>query len=148
MPSPNITPDEVVLQPDDYDLPGFTPQWAKAHIQKMKQPVKVTRKQIQFFGERGVPWHEIEKFYNVDRVTLMRYYLTDYEKGVANTNISLRNKMVEVALAGNVTALIWLGKNRLGMGDNGLQEEEHTRKKELTALTTEELRERAKELLK
>lgn len=114
-----LTPDEVVLQPDDYDLPAFTKGWAKAHLEKMKQPVKVTRRQVQFFGERGVTWTEIEKFYGVDRLTLMRYYRADYEKGAAQTNIALRNKMVEVALSGNVTALIWLGKNRLGMSDNG-----------------------------
>lgn len=114
-----ITPDEVLLQPDDYDLPGFTKGWAKAHLEKMKQPVKVTRRQMEYFGERGATWTDIEKFYGVDRVTLRRYYAVDYEKGVARTNVALRNKMVELALAGNPTMLIWLAKNRLDMSDAG-----------------------------
>jgi len=123
----DLTPDEVVLQPDDYDLPNFTKGWAKAHAEKMKQPVKVTRRQIQYFGERGCPWEDIEKFYGVSRTTLMRYYQADYEKGKAQTNIALRDKMVQMALAGNGTMLIWLGKNRLGMSDNGPTDDEQQR---------------------
>lgn len=144
-----LTPDELLLQPDDYELPNFTAGWAKAHLEKMKQPVKVTRRQMQYFGERGVSWTDIERFYGVSRVTLKRYYQADYEKGVATTNAALHNKMVELALAGNPTMLIWLGKNRLGQGDNGKQEEEHDRKKELISnMTTEELKAKARELLK
>ena len=118
-----LIPDEVVLQPADYELPNFTSGWAKAHLEKMKQPVKVTRRQLQFFGERGVSWKDIERFYGVNRVTLMRYYQSDYEKGLATTNTALRNKMVEVALAGNPTMLIWLAKNRLNYSDQGPTED-------------------------
>lgn len=114
-----LIPDEVLLQPEEYDLPNFTKGWAKAHLEKMKQPVKVTRRQMEYFGERGTTWVDIEKFYGVDRVTLKRYYANDYEKGLSRTNIALRNKMVEVALAGNTTMLIWLAKNRLNYSDNG-----------------------------
>lgn len=115
----DLTPDEVILQPDEYDLPDYIKASYRITQDKQKQPVKVTRKQIQFFGERGIPWQDVERFYNVNRTTLMNFYLADYEKGKANTNIALRNKMVEIALAGNITALIWLGKNRLNMSDNG-----------------------------
>lgn len=90
-----LTPDEVVLQPDDYDLPGFCSGWAKAHVEKMKQPVKVTRRQMQFFGERGVQWRDIERFYGVSRTTLMRYYALDYEKGLANINTALKGLLHE-----------------------------------------------------
>jgi hypothetical protein len=144
-----VTPDEVVLQPEDYDLPNFTAGWAKAHQEKMKQPVKVTRRQMQFFGERGVSWMDVERFYGVSRVNLMRYYAADYEKGRATTNTALHNKMVELALAGNPTMLIWLGKNRLGQGDRGMQEEEYERtEKLLSKMSTEELKLKARELLK
>ena len=114
-----LSPEEVVLQPSDYDLPQYVSHHYRAHLEKMKQPVKVTRKQMQFFGARGVPMVDVEKFYGVDRVTLQRYYKADYDKGFAATNVSLRSKMVELALAGNPTMLIWLGKNRLNMSDNG-----------------------------
>lgn len=122
-PSDALTPDEVVLQPDDYELPNHAAGWARAHLEKMKQPVKVTRRQMVFFGERGVPWNEVEKFYGVDRNTLMRYYKMDYDRGFANTNVALRNKMVELALAGNPTMLIWVGKQRLNQSDGGPSED-------------------------
>jgi len=143
-------PDEVVLEPHEYDLPQHAKGWAKAHLEKMKQPVKVTRRQMVFFGERGVPWPDIEKFYNVDRITLMRYYKTDYEKGVANTNIALRNRMVDLALNADAkvatTMLIWLGKNRLQMSDNGATHDAETGE-DLTKRSTEELMEAAQTLL-
>lgn len=116
---PGLTPDEVLLQPDDYELPDYIPATYRNHQEKMKQTIKVTRKQIQYFGERGAPWREIERFYGVGRTTLQRYYLQDYEKGFASTNIALRNKQTELALNGNPTMLIWVGKNRLGQADTG-----------------------------
>ncbi len=39
------------------------------------------------------------------------------ERGVARANISLRRKQLEMALAGDRTMLIWLGKQRLGQQD-------------------------------
>lgn len=37
-----------------------------------------------------------------------------YERGMANTDRSLRSKQIDMALAGNVTMLIHLGRHRLG----------------------------------
>jgi hypothetical protein len=133
-----LTPDEVLLQPDDYDLPGFISGSYREHQTRQKQVVKVTRRQIQYFGERGIPWLDIEKFYGVDRVTLMKWYKADYEKGMANTNIALRNKMVEMALNGNVPILIFTAKNRLFMSDNGVTQDNET-DEDLKQKTTEEL---------
>ncbi len=117
-----LTPDEVLLQPEDYDLPDYVKGSYREFQNKQKQPVKITRRQMQYFGERGCPWEDIERFYNVNRLTLMRYYKADYEKGVGQTNIALRDKMVSLALndthKGQATMLIWLGKNRLGMSDS------------------------------
>jgi hypothetical protein len=39
------------------------------------------------------------------------------ERGVARGNISLRQKQMKMALAGDRTMLVWLGKNRLGQKD-------------------------------
>jgi hypothetical protein len=40
-----------------------------------------------------------------------------YRKGRALLNASLRRKQIDVAMAGNVTMLIWLGKQHLGQQD-------------------------------
>lgn len=40
-----------------------------------------------------------------------------YEKGYGRLKISLRRKQVEVANGGNVSMLIWLGKQMLGQAD-------------------------------
>ena len=40
-----------------------------------------------------------------------------YKKGQALLNASLRRKQIQVAMTGNVTMLIWLGKQHLGQQD-------------------------------
>ena len=140
-----LTPDEVLLQPEDYELPSYIAGSFRSQQEKLKQPVKITRKQLQYFGERGLPWADIEKFYNVDRVTLMRWYKADYEKGFVNTNIALRNKMVEMALGGSIPVLLFVAKNRLNMSDNGLTKDPET-DENLKSRTTEELLDMVKEI--
>lgn len=49
--------------------------------------------------------------------TIQRRYLDDYNDGLANIKTSLRRQQVKLALAGNVTMLIWLGKNLLDQSD-------------------------------
>jgi hypothetical protein len=65
------------------------------------------------------------------------------ERGFANGNISLRRKQMALAAAGNVTMLIWLGKQRLGQKDRVSQEHsgsiEQALVVELSALTNDEL---------
>lgn len=112
-------PDELMLQPEEYDLPEYITGSYRKQLERHKPEVKISKKQIQFFGEKGVPWTDIEKFYNVDRITLMRNYMDAYEKGQANINIALRSKQIELALSGNPTMLIWLGKQKLGQTEQG-----------------------------
>lgn len=139
-----LIPDEVVLQPHEYDLPAYLAGTTIGqHLNKHKQPVTIARKQIQYFGERGLPWADIEKFYGVSRVTLMRHYKVDYDKGVATTNIALRNKLVTMALAGSVPILIFVAKNRLNMSDLGETKDPET-DEDLRTKSTEELLELAK----
>jgi hypothetical protein len=49
--------------------------------------------------------------------TLQRRYLEPYNAGLQKCKASLRRKQFELAQAGNVTMLIWLGKNLLGQKD-------------------------------
>lgn len=116
---PTSSPETITLAPEDYELPSSIPESYRILKTKQKQPVTITKKQIEYFGERGCPWADIEAFYNVSRVTLLRWFREDYERGRANVNTTLRSKMLELAFAGNPTMLIWLAKNRLNMSDQG-----------------------------
>ena len=49
--------------------------------------------------------------------TLQRRYAAQIKDGRAEGKMSLRRKMWEMALNGNVSLLIWLSKNELGMSD-------------------------------
>jgi hypothetical protein len=44
-------------------------------------------------------------------------FLNAYKKGCADIKESLRRKQLDIAKAGNVTMLIWLGKQILGQRD-------------------------------
>lgn len=49
--------------------------------------------------------------------TLGRRFAEVIEKGRKQGNMSLKRKQYEVAMGGNVTMLIWLGKQRLDQTD-------------------------------
>jgi len=58
--------------------------------------------------------------------TYSESFADTYKKKAAKGKISLRRKQMEVALSGNVSMLIWLGKQHLGQADK--QEMEHSGK--------------------
>lgn len=49
--------------------------------------------------------------------TLERRFAGDIKKGRANMRSSLRKRQFELAIAGNVGMLVWLGKNLLGQSE-------------------------------
>ena len=65
----------------------------------------------------GCTQEEIGVLLGISAATLMRKYGEAYEKGLAGLKQSLRRKQAQLALSGNVTMLIWLGKNLLGQKD-------------------------------
>lgn len=60
---------------------------------------------------------EIADIVGVSHDTLTRRCENELEEGRAFGRMSLRRKQWEVALSGNVTMLIWLGKQQLGQSD-------------------------------
>lgn len=56
--------------------------------------------------------------------TLQRRFAAQIKDGRAEGKMSLRRKMWEMALGGNVSLLIWLSKNELGMSDKVEQKQE------------------------
>jgi len=54
--------------------------------------------------------------------TLVKWHSDIIEQGKANGKLALRRKQMEVAMSGNPTLLIWLGKNWLNQTDVPLSE--------------------------
>ena len=89
-----------------------------------EQPKKTGRPKLQIDGELveklagiGCPNKEIASIVGCSVDTLDRHFADVITKGRENGKTRLRKKQIEVALAGNVTMLIFLGKNMLGQAD-------------------------------
>lgn len=60
---------------------------------------------------------EIAAHMNCARSTIYENYADVLRKGRDDGNSSLKRRMFEVAMSGNVTMLVWLSKQRLGYKD-------------------------------
>lgn len=63
---------------------------------------------------------EMAQFFKCDRHTLTANYSPEIAKGKADGKIRLRRKQFDVAMKGNTTMLIWLGKQILGQNDQNI----------------------------
>ena len=67
---------------------------------------------------------EIAEWFGIDGNTLRYNFSVELLKGRLTLNQSLRRKQIEVAMGGNPTMLIFLGKNLLGQSDSPLGNQE------------------------
>ena len=76
--------------------------------------------EVAALAAMGCPDVEIADWFGITESTL-RYNFSGYlTKGRCSLNQSLRKAQIRLALSGNATMLVWLGKNLLGQSDNGL----------------------------
>lgn len=70
-------------------------------------------------GELHCPIRDMAYIMGVDDEVLTRFpgFYETYEAGKATMRKRLRNRMIQVALEGNVQMLIWLSKNMLDMSE-------------------------------
>lgn len=85
---------------------------------------KVSDVQVTRLAKIGCTLEEMSYILGVSEDTIERNYADAYKKGAGEIRKSLRRKQIELALKGNPTMLIWLGKQMLGQKD--LQRQEHT----------------------
>lgn len=69
-------------------------------------------------AQLGCKDNEIADWFGINSNTLRYQFSTELLKGREALKQSLRRAQIEVALGGNSTMLIWLGKNILGQSDN------------------------------
>lgn len=67
---------------------------------------------------------EIAEWFGIDSNTLRYNFSVELLKGRETLKQSLRRKQIEVAMTGNPTMLIFLGKNLLGQSDSPLGSQE------------------------
>lgn len=78
---------------------------------------------IEGFGRIGATYDDMATVLGVSTRTIERRMADDgefrraYKTGEADVNSGLRRKQIEMALKGDRTMLIWLGKQRLGQKD-------------------------------
>jgi hypothetical protein len=69
-------------------------------------------------AQMGCKDSEIAEWFGVDDSTLNYNFKQNILKGKHNLNCSLRQAQIRLALSGNATMLIWLGKNILGQSES------------------------------
>ena len=72
---------------------------------------------VETLASVGCSGEEIAKQVGCSRSTLYARFLDTIEKGHNNQKVSLRRKQFEVAMSGDRTMLIWLGKQYLEQSD-------------------------------
>lgn len=84
----------------------------------MARPIKkVDVKQIETLAAINCSYAEIGAVVDLDPSTLTRRYAQFIQKGREQGKSSLKRKMWEIAMSGNVSMCIWLSKQMLGYTD-------------------------------
>jgi hypothetical protein len=78
---------------------------------------RISPSQVRKLAELGATHQEIAEFFGVERSTISKRFFTEIRKGRAEVKIKLRRLQMRAAEKGNVTMLVWLGKNLLGQSD-------------------------------
>jgi hypothetical protein len=86
----------------------------------------VPPRDVERLAQMGCKDSEIAEWFGVDENTLRYNFSVELLKGKLALNQSLRQAQIRLALSGNATMLIWLGKNILGQSDNPLDSEANT----------------------
>jgi hypothetical protein len=86
----------------------------------------VPPKDVERLAQMGCKDSEIAEWFGVDENTLRYNFSVELLKGKLQLSQSLRQAQIRLAMSGNATMLIWLGKNILGQSDNPVDSEANT----------------------
>lgn len=75
-------------------------------------------KEVEKLASIGMKNSEIAEYLDIDDSTLGYNFKQELAKGRHNLKVSLRRAQLNLALSGNATMLIWLGRNILGQSDS------------------------------
>jgi len=84
----------------------------------MSRPLaNIDGSKVEAMAAIGCTEQEIAIVLGCHVVTLSKRFAKQYHKGRDNLKLRLRKKQIDVALAGNIVMLIFLGKQYLGQSD-------------------------------
>lgn len=75
-------------------------------------------KEVEKLASIGMKNTEIAEYLEIDDSTLNYNFKQFLTRGRHNLKSSLRQAQIRLAMSGNATMLIWLGRNYLGQSDN------------------------------
>jgi len=70
--------------------------------------------EVRKLAELGCRTEEIADFFGCSHDTINKRFASELVKGRAKIAITLRRSQIQLAMKGNATLLIWLGKQMLG----------------------------------
>lgn len=106
--------------------PGFTKRTNPRKGTKVVEGVVIGRgenqtvidpREVEKLASLWCSINEMADYFNVPINTFKYNFIDVIKKARADTRRTLRQAQIKVALSGNVTMLIWLGKNILGQSD-------------------------------
>lgn len=83
----------------------------------------INPKEVEKLASIGMKNSEIAEWFGIDDSTLSYNFKQEITRGKLNLIQSLRRAQISVALGGNPTMLIWLGRNLLGQSDSPINAE-------------------------
>lgn len=94
-------------------------------MKKVGRPkIELDRDQVFKLARLHCTIKEIADFFEVDRDTISDNYSAEIQKGRADGRIRLRKKQFDLAMAGNVSMCIWLGKQVLDQNDKHIDDDD------------------------
>jgi hypothetical protein len=98
---------------------GHTVEITKLAIVTGRNKVPVCPDEVEHLAQLGCNDNEISKYFGITPDSLRRNFELYLVRGRHNLRVSLRQAQLRVAIEGNPTMLIWLGKNMLSQNDQG-----------------------------
>ena len=87
----------------------------KSNTKKTGRPeINIDASEVEKLAGIGCTNVEIAEFFGCSEGTIRGRFCENLKKGRAGLKKRLRKKQIEIALGGNVSMLIWLGKQYLG----------------------------------
>ena len=120
------------MQDNDANIPTTKRKQRKTAIIEVEGVVVgrdkkvVPPKDVERLAQMGCKDSEIAEWFGVDENTLRYNFSVELLKGKLQLSQSLRQAQIRLAMNGNATMLIWLGKNILGQSDNPIDSEANT----------------------
>lgn len=78
----------------------------------------IVPEEVEKLAKLWCSWEDMSDFFGVPTQTLKYNFSGIVAKGRSETKQALRRAQIKLALGGNATMLIWLGKNILGQAEN------------------------------